>query len=128
MASRDKKDLEAVLVDAYNTTSDRYKQLYPNAPQPLISCTYRSNDEQNKLFEIGRTLPGKKVTNAKAGESKHNTYPSKAFDIAFIGLDKKLDWSEILFRKFAEIICENPLIVWGGSFHSFKDTPHFELK
>jgi len=128
MASRDKKDLDLKLSKAVTEAFDKYKKLYPTAPQPLISCTYRSIEEQNKLYEIGRTIAGRKVTNAKGGQSKHNTYPSQAFDIAFITLDKKLDWNEIYFKKFAEIICENNFIEWGGNFKTFKDTPHFELK
>ena len=38
----------------------------------LIYCTWRSRGEQAYLYRIGRELPGKIVTNAKAGESKHN--------------------------------------------------------
>ena len=38
----------------------------------LIYCTWRSPEEQAYLYRIGRELPGKIVTNAKAGESKHN--------------------------------------------------------
>jgi len=38
----------------------------------LIYCTLRSNAEQDDLYTIGRTKPGKIVTNARAGESAHN--------------------------------------------------------
>ena len=38
----------------------------------LIYCTKRSNEEQDALYAIGRTLPGKIVTNARAGQSAHN--------------------------------------------------------
>jgi peptidoglycan L-alanyl-D-glutamate endopeptidase CwlK len=38
----------------------------------LIYCTKRDNEEQNGLYAIGRTAPGKIVTNARAGESAHN--------------------------------------------------------
>jgi peptidoglycan L-alanyl-D-glutamate endopeptidase CwlK len=38
----------------------------------LIYCTLRSNKEQDDLYAIGRTLPGKIVTNARAGQSAHN--------------------------------------------------------
>jgi len=38
----------------------------------LIYCTKRDNAEQDALYAIGRTLPGKIVTNARAGESAHN--------------------------------------------------------
>lgn len=38
----------------------------------LIYCTLRSNKEQDELYEVGRTKPGKIVTNARAGQSAHN--------------------------------------------------------
>ena len=77
MASRDKKDLRPELVQAYEKAVDEYKRLYPNEPQPFITCTYRSGEEQNKLYN---QVP--KVTNAKAGQSPHNYNPSFAFDLS----------------------------------------------
>jgi len=38
----------------------------------LIYCTRRDNKEQDELYAIGRTKPGKIVTNARAGDSAHN--------------------------------------------------------
>lgn len=38
----------------------------------LIYCTLRSNEEQDELYAIGRSKPGKIVTNARAGQSAHN--------------------------------------------------------
>ena len=38
----------------------------------MIYCTYRSGEEQEKLYEFGRTRPGKIVTYAQGGKSKHN--------------------------------------------------------
>lgn len=124
MASRDKKDLRNELVNGYDLAIKRYKELYPNAPQPFITCTFRSNEEQNILFN-----KRPKVTNAKAGQSPHNFNPSFAFDIGFIGLDKKMDWSLKLFLNFANIITSiDSNIDWGGNWIRFKDAPHFELK
>lgn len=129
MASRDKADLNEILVDAYEKACAEYKRLYPDFPQPFITCTHRNNDEQNELFYIGRTKPGKKITNARAGESPHNYKPSAAFDIAFIDIKKKLDWSNKYFRLFADIIVKlQPLVVCGIDFKSLPDAPHFELK
>lgn len=71
MASRDKKDLRPELVQAYEKAKEKYYSLYPNDPQPFITCTYRSGEEQNKLYN---SKP--KVTNAKAGQSPHNYNPS----------------------------------------------------
>lgn len=122
MASRDKKDLRIELVNAYNEASDLYKSLYPNMPQPFITCTYRSNEEQNMLYN---KVP--KVTNAKAGQSPHNYNPSFAFDIAFITVDNKISWSSKYFKMFADCI-KSDVVSWGGSWINFKDAPHFELK
>ena len=127
MASRDKKDLDTRLTTAYDNACITFKQKYPTLPHPFITTTYRSPSEQDQLYAQGRTLPGKIITNSKAGQSAHNSLPSKAFDIAFINLQKELDWSEDLFHKFADIIKEDQHIEWGGDFHSFKDTPHFQL-
>lgn len=129
MASRSKSDLNEILVDAYDKACAEYLRLYPNRPQPFLTCTYRSNDEQTALYASGRTKPGKIVTHAVAGQSAHNFNPSAAFDIAFIRLDNKLDWNKELFQIFAEIIVRiQPLVEWGGSWTKFSDRPHFQLK
>jgi peptidoglycan L-alanyl-D-glutamate endopeptidase CwlK len=121
--SRDIKDLHFILSDAYPKAEAKFKELYPNLPQPFRTCTYRSNEEQEQLF-----LQKPKVTNAKAGESPHNYIPSMAFDIAFIGVNKKLDWNKDLFLLFANILKDiEPRIEWGGSWSKFKDAPHFQL-
>jgi len=131
MASRDKKDLRPELVQAYEMAANRYKELYPNEPQPFITCTYRSGEEQNQLFA---KVP--KVTNAKAGQSPHNFNPSFAFDIGFIGLDGKMDWHNDLFKNFNAIIQQmSGVVVWGYDWNGNNivdkndfDRPHFELK
>ncbi len=128
MASRDKADLNTTLVEAYEMACKEYLRLYPDFPQPFITCTYRSNEEQDKLYAQGRTSPGKIVTNAKAGQSKHNSNPSKAFDIAFITVDKKLSWDDKHFVRFAEIIKKISSVIDCGCYWKFKDSPHFELK
>jgi peptidoglycan L-alanyl-D-glutamate endopeptidase CwlK len=129
MASRSLTDLNEILVDAYNKACAEFLLLYPDKSQPFITCTYRSNDEQNALYAQGRTAKGAKVTNAQAGQSPHNYKPSAAFDIAFISLSTKLDWGKNNFRLFADIIVKiQPLVVCGIDFKSLPDAPHFELK
>jgi peptidoglycan L-alanyl-D-glutamate endopeptidase CwlK len=124
MASRDKKDLRPELVQAYERAADKYKVLYPNDPQPFITCTYRSFQEQNDLY-----IKVPKVTNAKGGQSPHNYNPSFAFDIAFITVENKVTWAGKYFKMFAELVKESSEVVsWGGDWINFKDAPHFELK
>lgn len=38
----------------------------------LIYCTSRPIAEQARLYAVGRSLPGARLTNAKPGESLHN--------------------------------------------------------
>ena len=128
MASRDKNDLHQSLAQAYDMAAAEYARLYPQHPQPFITCTHRSNEEQDKLYAQGRTQPGKIVTNAKAGQSKHNSLPSKAFDIAFITYDKKLSWDAKHFIRFAEIVKRISTTISCGCDWKFIDNPHFELK
>jgi peptidoglycan L-alanyl-D-glutamate endopeptidase CwlK len=83
----------------------------------------RSYQEQAALYAQGRTAPGPKVTNARAGYSNHNF--GTAWDIG-------------LFRG-TRYITEHPCyavigqaakslgLTWGGDFKSIKDEPHFEL-
>lgn len=126
MESRDIKDLHPVLAESFNRVSAEWRLMYPTLPIPFLTCTHRSNAKQNELYTIGRTVKGKKVTNAQAGQSPHNYLPSLAFDIGFKNEAGQLDWSIDLFKKFNELL-DHPLIDWGGNWR-FTDNPHFELK
>jgi peptidoglycan L-alanyl-D-glutamate endopeptidase CwlK len=127
MASRKIEDCVKPLQAAWEEALFRWDAIYPDLPKPFLTATYRSNEEQNKLYTQGRTdktLP--KVTNARGGQSPHNLLPSKAFDIAFKNKDKSLSWDKSLFKKFADII--KPLgVEWGGDFRSLPDSPHFQV-
>lgn len=146
MPSRSLEHLHPTLVSAWNSAKAAYQAKYPGMPQPFLTCTYRSKEEQAALFAQSRSslvevnrlrkiagMPPitskenmSKVTNAQPGQSAHNYNPSFAFDIAFI-LDGKLHWEDKYFKLFADIICQQPSVVWGGSWKSIKDLPHFEL-
>lgn len=126
MATRDINDASPKLKEAYLWAKAEYQRLYPNEPQPFLTCVYRSNEEQAQLYAQGRTAKGKIVTNAKPGQSKHNKKPSDAFDIAFITVAKTLSWDNKHFKRFADLI-KTKRIKWGGDFKSIKDAPHFEI-
>jgi peptidoglycan L-alanyl-D-glutamate endopeptidase CwlK len=89
----------------------------------LIYCTYRSIEEQNALYAQGRTKPGKKVTNAKGGQSYHNF--RVAYDCGPV-INGKIAWNrEDLFKKIG-VIGESIGLEWGGHFKSIVDLPHFQ--
>lgn len=127
MPSRDILDCTELLQMAYEYGAREYKVKYPDAPQPFITCTYRSNEEQRKLYAQGRTADGPRVTNILEN-GKHNRYPSLAFDIAFKTSGNKVDWSAVHFKNFAAIVLAKfKSLKWGGNWRTFKDYPHFEV-
>lgn len=90
MASREIRHLSQDMQVLYNKFNDRCRRdtwFLKEGITVLLICTYRSNEEQDALFAQGRTKPGRIVTNAKAGKSKHNTAlpngtpAAEAFDV-----------------------------------------------
>ena len=89
----------------------------------LIYSTFRSKEEQDKLYSQGRTASGEKVTNAKGGYSYHNY--GLAFDCVPI-INKKAQWNRVdLYNTMGEI-GKSLGLEWGGDFKSIKDRPHFQ--
>jgi peptidoglycan L-alanyl-D-glutamate endopeptidase CwlK len=105
-----------------------------------VTCTYRSPEEQDALYEQGRSVPGYIVTNAKGGQSEHNyeinsNPASKGFDIVpivngkAIWLLKDPTWLTIgkIWRGMEPI--NNYYLYWYGSPGStFSEKCHFCLK
>jgi len=102
MASRKIEYLDPLLLPIYN----RFKELLNGAGVDfIVTCTWRSPEEQNQLYAQGRTVENgvwtvtnkkKVVTWVRAGDSAHNYTrggePSaRAFDIAILGAGK-LNW------------------------------------
>lgn len=93
--------------------------------QLLVTCTYRSPAEQDALYAIGRTKPGKKVTNAQAGQSAHN------FGLAldFVPLENgKPVWSTThdAWRKAGNLAPSFGL-EWAGTWTTFREYPHVQV-
>lgn len=90
----------------------------------LITSTYRDFESQDALYAQGRTKPGNKVTNAKAGYSFHNF--RVAFDVVAI-VNGKPDWNDFnLYKRIGQIGKEVGL-EWAGDWVSFKELVHFQL-
>ena len=91
----------------------------------LVTSTWRPFAEQESLYAQGRTIPGKIVTWAKAGESYHNY--GLAFDFAILR-DHKVDWNDPEpYFKVGEI-GEDMGLEWGGRWPEKKrDLPHLQM-
>jgi peptidoglycan LD-endopeptidase CwlK len=98
----------------------------------LVTCTWRSNQEQEFLFQQGRTANGKIVTNAHGGQSKHNFMlngvpASKAIDIVPLENGKpQWDSSDPIWHVVGEI-GEGHGLEWAGRWTRFKEYPHFQM-
>jgi peptidoglycan L-alanyl-D-glutamate endopeptidase CwlK len=84
----------------------------------------RAYEEQNDLYEQGRSKPGKIVTNARGGYSNHNF--GIAFDVGVFEGTKYLDESP-KYKAVGALGIELGL-EWGGNWKSIQDEPHFQLR
>lgn len=97
-----------------------------------ITSAFRTAKEQEDLYTIGRSKPGRIVTKARAFESFHNY--GLAVDICLLHKDKSIsysltedldydgisDWLEVVK------IFKSKGYEWGGDWQNFKETPHFQ--
>lgn len=88
----------------------------------LVTSGMRTFEQQQALYDQGRTKPGQIVTKAKPGTSFHNY--GLAIDIVPL-LAGKPNWKSKDFARIAEI-GKRIGFSWGGDWKSFKDLPHFE--
>lgn len=123
MASRSFSDLDPRIQFDALKVRDAWKDAGLDV---LVTCTYRSNEEQDQLYAQGRTAPGKIVTHAQAGQSLHN----HRLAIDFVPMvNGKPAWDQDeLFEKIARIAQRvDERIAWGGDWSAGKrDMPHIE--
>lgn len=91
----------------------------------LVTCTYRSPQEQDQLYAQGRTMPGKRVTNAKANQSFHQF--RVALDV-YVAENGKIDWSGTnpKWGTMARIFKAHGF-EWAGEWKRFREMPHFQM-
>lgn len=110
----------------------------PNIIAVAVPQGLRTIEEQNVLYEQGRTKPGSIVTNARGGSSYHNY--GLAFDFCIVidtnrdgiydetswdikkdnNKDGVADWLQVVK------IFEDAGYEWGGKWSSIKDYPHLQ--
>ncbi|GGG08367.1 M15 family metallopeptidase [Paenibacillus abyssi] len=99
----------------------------------MITDGFRSHEEQNIIYEQGRTAIGQIVTNARGGESYHNyglaidfalrlADGSVIWDLEHDGNGNgKSDWMEVVG------IAKGLGFTWGGDWDRFPDYPHLQM-
>jgi peptidoglycan LD-endopeptidase CwlK len=123
--------------ELHPVVEERTNQLVQKMAQKGISIIitdgFRSVEEQNSLYEKGRTTSGTIVTHAKGGESLHNFGLAVDFaimtesggaiwDTEFDGNGNgSSDWMEVV-ESAKELGFE-----WGGDWARFKDYPHLQM-
>ena len=105
---------------------------HPDCPSDMtIVYGHRSNAEQAELYAQGRTKPGRVVTNAKPGQSRHNSWPSQAVDvIPYINGAGSWSWDHInpmadhIKRVASDLGIQ---ATWGGDWR-MRDGAPWELR
>lgn len=118
------KDEVMFLVNQANSQLTKHSEI-------RIVQGYRTIQEQNELYAQGRTKTGKKVTNAKGGQSYHNY--GLAIDFALLIDDKQIswdikkDWDGDMISDWMEVVSvfKKAGWEWGGQW-KFQDNPHFQ--
>ena len=119
MASRDTKKLVPELYALYLLFD---KEMKAAGIDYIVTCTTRTQSDQDALYAKGRTEPGAIVTWTL--KSKH--IQGKAFDIAILK-DGKISWATKDYKPAVEIGRKVGLDC-GGDWFKAKDWPHFQLK
>jgi len=145
MASREIRHLSAELQVLYNKFADKCRrdtELLKVGVTVLLICTYRDVGEQAMLYAQGRTTPGRIVTNAKPGKSKHNatlpdgTPAAEAFDVVPL-IHGKPVWADKddpstpedeawIWQRVGEHGVAVGLKWYGSPEAPFPEKPHFQ--
>lgn len=130
-------DLETELASRWLDIRDEWESAHPGN-RLVVTATYRSPEEQQALYRIGRMeqAPGVWILDkdpktqivtqldGTVRASKHNVNPARALDF-FVELFGKPSWDPAQFAPIGEL-AKKAGLAWGGDF-SFRDYGHIEL-
>ena len=89
-----------------------------------ITCGHRNKEDQEAAFNEGRS-------NAHFGQSKHNSYPSKAVDIVPYPINWDVNdrrWAMMVALAYDTARILGIKIRCGAFFNGLADWPHIELE
>ena len=123
--SRSEKNIATLTPHAQRKAREWLRKCLEAGINVRIICGLRTFEDQNALYAKGRTAPGKKVTNARAGYSWHNF--GVAWDFVVFDAKGQPQWDSPLMDRCGRI-GEDMGLEWGGSWKRFQDKPHLQLK
>ena len=126
------KRIETIHPDLREELKEIYEDILQRGVGVRFAQVFRTFAQQAALYAKGRTAPGRRVTNARAGQSYHNY--GLAVDIVLLLPGGKVSWDMSLdsdgdsIRDWDEIVhvFKGYGWKWGGDWTRFKDYPHFE--
>lgn len=138
MPTKDINDAAKPIRDKWEEIKNAFFESNPGK-YLVLSCVYRSPDEQLELFKKGRILgtdgkwyiqdKAKVVTNVDGVSllGAHNYKPSRAIDVAVVDNSTgKYLWEEKFYYSLLEI-AKRVGLESGGGWKSIKDWPHLQI-
>lgn len=124
--------LHAIDLQRLKTCDERLQRLVARVAKEWKSpvrviCGHRNKIEQDKAFL-------QKKSKLKWPNSKHNKKPSLAVDMIPMKENGSIDWNDNEgIKEFADFVLKTAMemnikIEWGGSWSSFHDNVHWQLK
>lgn len=90
----------------------------------LFTDCFRTQAEQQSLYDQGRTKPGSVVTNVRFPDSAHNW----GVAVDFCQNIRGHEYDDAAFFKNVGTIAKKFGFTWGGDWTGFVDRPHLEYK
>jgi peptidoglycan L-alanyl-D-glutamate endopeptidase CwlK len=120
------------LHEAFRPYADSFlKALADDGMDVIVTSTLRTMDEQQQLYDQGRTTPGRIVTNAKPGSSAHNyglaldACPLLHGKLAYLGPDGD-EVSDPIWQRYG-MIARACMLEWGGDWNRNREGPHVQM-
>lgn len=126
LIERSTKNMGSVHPVVKETILEVIKRAYAEGINVQISSGYRSNAEQQRLYNQGRTTPGNIVTNAKPGQSMHNYGLAVDYFLTNEAGTTAVWTVNDKWRRVATI-AKSLGFAWGGDWRGFVDYPHLEM-
>lgn len=132
-ASRKREDMHPVLRERFERLEAKWAAKY-RFRKLFVTCSYRNVAEQTRLWRLGRTMPGARVTDCDGlvKKSLHNVYPSLALDVAVSlwtaepsVVKPTVTWNAAFYRPLLWLSADVGLVAGGG--WTKPDWPHLEL-